>query len=393
MNASLPSRDRIAREASSALLAAAGGLGRHQALVGFDGFIDVIIRVVDRRRTMAYDDFESIRTIGAFAERLARAAGRSANVEFVTSEKRFGGNGPLLAGALGRMGLSTTYIGAVGRDDEPTRLHPLFEPFAERCRQVLPIAPPSVTEACEFDDGKLMFGHAHNSTLVTWSRVLEVVGLDRVRALVESASLISIVNWTMLGGVEGIWQGLITSVFPHVTPRRRRVFIDLSDPAKRTDTDLGRGLGLVSSLNQFADVTLGLNLAESQRIANVLGVDAPESVEGAGHHESVCHAAEAIRGAMGIDTVVIHRRDGAAGARATESAVWFDGPFTRNPQLSTGAGDHFNAGFATAQVLNLEISQCLAVACATSGLYVREAVSPSVRRVASFLEALPSPEH
>ncbi len=393
MNASLPSREQIARDASAALLAAADELGRYQALIGFDGFIDVIIRVVDRRRTMAYDDFESIRTIGAFAERLARAAGRSANVEFVTSEKRFGGNGPLLAGALGRMGLSATYVGAVGRDDEPTRLHPIFESFAERCRAVLPVAPPSVTEACEFDDGKLMFGHAHNSSLVTWQRVLEVVGLERMRALVESSSLVGIVNWTMLGGVEGIWQGLISDVFPHVSARRRRVFIDLSDPAKRTDTDLGRGLGLVSSLNQFADVTLGLNLSESQRVASVVGVDPPEGAECSGQHESVCLAAEAIRGAMGIDTVVIHRRDGAAGARVTESARWFDGPFTRNPQLSTGAGDHFNAGFATAQVLGLELGGCLAVACATSGLYVREASSPTARRIASFLDALPAPEH
>lgn len=368
-------------------------MAEYQALVGFDGFIDVIIRVVDRRRTMAYEDFESIRTIEAFAERLGRAAGRSANVEFVTSEQRFGGNGPLLAGALARLGLSATYVGAVGRDDEPTRLHPIFEAFAERCREVIAIAPPCVTEACEFEDGKLMFGHAHNATLVTWQRVLEVVGLDRIRAIVESASLIGIVNWTMLGGVEGIWQGLINEVLPHVSSKRRRVFIDLSDPAKRTDTDLGRGLGLVSALNQHANVSLGLNLAESQRIANVVGVDPPEGAEGTGRHDDVCRVAGAIRGALGIDTVVIHRRDGAAAGSGSEPAVWFDGPFTRNPQLSTGAGDHFNSGFATAQVLGLGVAECLAVACATSGLYVREAASPTAIRVASFLEALPAPEH
>lgn len=368
-------------------------MSEYQAVVGFDGFIDVIIRVVDRRRTMAYEDFESIRTIEAFAERLARAAGRSANIEFVTSERRFGGNGPLLAGALGRLGLSTTYVGAVGREDDPTTLHPIFEALAERCREVIAIAPPSVTEACEFDDGKLMFGHAYNSTLVTWTRVLEVVGLERTRALVDAAALVGIVNWTMLGGVEGIWQGLINDVFPHIAPKRRRLFIDLSDPAKRTDTDLGRGLGLVSALNQHADVTLGLNLAESQRIARVVGVDVPRGAEGTGQHEDVCRAAASIRGALGIDTVVIHRRDGAAADSAGEPAVWFDGPFTRNPQLSTGAGDHFNSGFAAAQVLGFGLAECLAVACATSGLYVREAFSPNATRVASFLEALPAPEH
>ncbi|RMH12462.1 MAG: carbohydrate kinase family protein [Planctomycetota bacterium] len=384
-------REDIARAAGAALRQAE--MSQYRALVGFDGFIDVIIRVVDRRRTMAYEDFESIRTIGAFAERVARAAGRSANIELVTCDRRFGGNGPLLAGALGKLGLAVSYIGAVGADDAPTHLHPIYEPFAERCREVLPIAPPSVTEACEFEDGKLMFGHAQNATLVTWERICDLVGLDRLCAIVEASSLIGIVNWTMLGGVEGIWQGFIDHVFPVVSPRRRRMFIDLSDPAKRTDADLGRGLGLIAALQQHAEVTLGLNLAESQRIASVVGVEVPEGVEGSGRHDSVLRGAEEIRGSLGIDTVVIHRRDGAAAASAGADAAWFDGPFTRNPQLSTGAGDHFNAGFASAQVLGLELSACLAVACATSGLYVREAASPSAGRVASFLDALPAPEH
>jgi hypothetical protein len=383
------SREHVSRQAAAALRLALPQLPSHRALVGFDGFIDVILRVVDRRRTMAYDDYESIRTIDAFSRRIAAAAGKSANIELVSHEQRFGGNGPLLAGALGRLGLAVTYIGAVGRDEAHTELHPIYEPFALRCREVFPIAPPSITEALEFDDGKLMFGHARNATHITWEHIKHVVGLDRVRTIVDVCSLIGIVNWTMVGGVEDIWRGLCDEV---LTPGgTKNLFIDLSDPAKRTDEDLGRALGLLGHMATFGRVTLGLNLAESQRVARVLGVE-PRTQSDRWADDDALARADAIRTGLGIECVVVHRRDGAAAASRSAAALWFDGPFTRNPVLSTGAGDHFNGGFALAQILGLDIAQCLAVACATSGLYVREAQSPAAAHVADFLDALPLPE-
>lgn len=385
-------RERVTASAAEALQSALPALRARSAFVGFDGFVDVIMRVVDRRRTMVYEDYEPIRTIAAYSSRVAAAAGRSANLELVTIERRFGGNGPLLAGALGRLGMVVDYVGAVGCTDEPTRLDPLFEPFAQRCRSVSPVAPPCVTEACEFDDGKLMFGHTANASAVTWGRVLEIVGLERMRTMLDGTSLVGMVNWTMFGGLESIWKGLSTDIFPYLSPRERRIFIDLSDPAKRTDADLGHGLGMISELDTSIPVTLGLNLAESQRIARVLGVEPPQSGELHGTGGEVAVAASSIRASLGIDRVVIHRRDGAAAAQRDSSAEWFDGPFTQNPLLSTGAGDHFNAGFAAAEQIGMPIDQCLATACATSGLYVREGQSPTGARVASFLQSLPVPE-
>jgi sugar/nucleoside kinase (ribokinase family) len=89
--------------------------------------------------------------------------------------------------------------------------------------------------------------------------------------------------------------------------------------------------------------------------------------------------------------VQIHLRRGAAGATRTEAA-WFDGPFTRTPRLSTGAGDHVNGGFSAGQVLGMPLAECLALGCAVSGAYVRDAASPGLERVAGFLRALPGPE-
>src|SRR5262249_17062631 len=107
------------------------------ALVGFDGFIDSTIDLVDRRRgvapggdtggDMTGGGYTRIATIGAFAARCAAAAGRSTNIERVVKERRFGGNGPLLASALARLGAPVTFIGAVadeGPADTPA-LHPV----------------------------------------------------------------------------------------------------------------------------------------------------------------------------------------------------------------------------------------------------------------------------
>ncbi|QKK07877.1 MAG: hypothetical protein HND58_06610 [Planctomycetota bacterium] len=169
------SRESIARSAADALdrARAEGTLAETPALAGFDGFLDSIIRVVDRRRSMAMEDFEPISTIPRFAGRVADAAGKSANIELVVDEVRFGGNGPLYAGALGRLGMPTTYIGAVGKDDESDELLPVYQPFAERCERVIPIAAPAYTDALEFDDGKIMLGKAANVQAVTWDRLVE----------------------------------------------------------------------------------------------------------------------------------------------------------------------------------------------------------------------------
>jgi hypothetical protein len=40
----------------------------------------------------------------------------------------------------------------------------------------------------------------------------------------------------------------------------------------------------------------------------------------------------------------------------------------------------------------MELDECLALACATSGAYVRDAQSPDQARLAAMLRAMPSPQ-
>jgi sugar/nucleoside kinase (ribokinase family) len=371
-----------------------GALARTEsALVGFDGFIDSIIHMVDVRHDMSPSGYVRLKTISAFATRCADASGKSTNIEQVLLEDRFGGNGPLMAGGLAQLGMKVDYVGAVGQGPS-LALHPVFAPFAARCRRVVPVAEPSTTDCLEFDDGKLMFNNTANVQQVTWERLVERVGLDSLRAMVDEAALLGIVNWSLLGGVPGIWRGLVREVLPRASAKARRVFIDLSDPAKRTDGDIRGAIEQLRELEAAPGVavTLGLNLAESQRIASVLGLGVYGEGSMATLGQRVSQAAAAIRELLGLDCVVIHPREGAGAADASGASGWFDGPFTAHPKLSTGAGDHFNGGFAFAQVHGLSLEECLATGCAVSGAYVRDASSPTRERLTAFLGDLPGPE-
>ncbi|MEY3230719.1 MAG: hypothetical protein RL689_808, partial [Planctomycetota bacterium] len=275
------------------------------ALVGFDGFIDSIIHMVDVRRDMSPEGYTRLKTISAFAARCADASGKSTNIEQVLLEDRFGGNGPLMAGGLAQLGMKVDYVGAVGQGPS-LALHPVFAPFASRCRRVVPVAEPSTTDCLEFEDGKLMFNNTASVQQVTWPRLLERVGLDSLRAMVDEAALLGIVNWSLLGGVPGIWRGLREEVLPRVSGKARRVFIDLSDPAKRTDADVAGALSQLQELEAAPGVavTLGLNLAESQRIASVLGLGVYGEGSMATLGQRVQQAARTIRERLGLDCVV-----------------------------------------------------------------------------------------
>jgi sugar/nucleoside kinase (ribokinase family) len=386
-------RGRIARGAAEALEGLTAG-ALPSVLVGFDGFIDSIVHMVDTRHDMSPGGYRRLRTIEAFSARCASAAGKSTNIEQVLLEDRFGGNGPLMAGGLARLGARTTYVGCVGDIGDPGRVHAVFRAFAARCEEVIPIGAPSTTDCLEFDDGKLMFNNTSNVQAATWARLMEVVGLDRLRAIVDRSSLIGIVNWSLLGGVPGIWEGLIERVLGEVSARERRVFIDLSDPAKRTDEDVRSALAMLRRLEEVGNVsvTLGLNLAEAERVARAAKIAAFAGEGGGTMGAVLTSAAERLREGLGLECVAIHPREGAAAANSRGERGWFDGPFTRTPRLSTGAGDHFNAGFAFGQVVGLSLQESLAVGCAVSGAYVRDAESPGRERLVEFLRAMPGPE-
>jgi hypothetical protein len=350
-------------------------LGRAKVLVGFDGFVDTILHVVQTRESST--KFTRMAQMRDYAARIAAAAGQSANFEFVTQMVKLGGNGPIMANALGSYGTPVTYIGNLGSPN----VHPVFGDFAQRAT-VLSIAEPGYTDALEFEDGKLMCGKHESLKDVNWANLLKHLSEPRLLEIFSESSLIALVNWTMLTQMTAIWQKIATRIAPQLTGEKRWLFIDLADPAKREPKDIAEALKQISKFEKWFRVILGLNLAESRQVGEVLGIKPPEETYG-----TVTHHAALLRDALKIDTVVIHPTQFAAAADASGSSHVV-GPFTAKPKITTGAGDHFNAGFCIGRLLGLDLGASLQIGVATSGYYVRNARSPRLDDLKKFLQTL-----
>jgi len=343
-------------------------------LVGLDGFVDVIINPVDQRFGPG-DNYQPIPEMSTFAKRILAAAGKSTNIEMGKKMEKLGGNGPILANAIHYAGFPTRYIGALG---DPT-IHPVFEDFAKRTDAVS-LAEPGVTHALEFRDGKVMLGLMDSLENVTYSSMIEKMGEGPFIDLLSRTDLFAIVNWTMLPYLTQVLQSLVDRIYPNLGPRdHRSFFFDLADPEKRSDDDLIALLRLLKRFCAFGSTTLGLNLKEAQHVSRVLGLTVGESSE-----EELTTMARQIRAELHLDCVVVHPTDCAACATKDET-FYSQGFFTPDPLITTGAGDHFNAGFAVSRLLGLSPQSALVVGCAFSGHYVRTAESPSLGAIGAFL--------
>jgi len=348
-----------------------------KVLIGLDGFVDKIVHVVGKRKSAT--EFDRIKTIKEFGERIVKAAGLSTNFEMVVLQEKLGGNGPILSNALLTYGTNLTYIGALGYP----QIENVFQHMKEN-GEVYSIANPGTTDALEFEDGKLMIGKLESLNDVNWENIKKIIGIPKLTELINDSSLFGLENWTMLPHMSSIWRGIIEEVLPHIdnSKGKRFMFFDLADPEKRTNEDIIEALQLIQKFNICFNVILGLNLKEAVEIAEVLGIqgykcDNTDNI-------NLKTLTEQLSKKLNIYCLVVHPTIEAT-AVVGENYYHVDGPYTASPILTTGAGDNFNAGFCFGQILNLSPEQSLILGVATSGYYVRNAKSPSFDDVKEFL--------
>jgi len=366
-------RARVAQR----LLDSVGPAKRLTAFVGLDGFVDEIFHVVDKRESP--EQYQRLTTIAKFSERLAAAAGTSTNVELVRQLTKLGGNGPIMANALASFGFQVTYLGLLGYPS----LHPIFTEFGKHA-EVHSIAEPGYTDALEFEDGKIMMGKHQSLREMNWPNIKARFGAEEFTARLQRAQLVGFVNWTMLTLMSDIWAAILKEVCPHLTGPRRKLFIDLADPEKRTATDIAKGLTLVTEFQKYFDVILGLNESESIQIGANLGLPAKRRTP-----EDLTVLTQEIRARLKLESVVVHPTAYAV-ACGPDGTHLVTGPFTPKPKITTGAGDHFNAGFCLGKMLGFGTAECLLTGVSTSGHYVRTAHSPALTDLAELMRNWPA---
>lgn len=242
-----------------------------------------------------------------------------------------GGNAPLMAEALLKLGVSVDFIGTIG--------DPIFQPFIQKCRHAFSLSASGESDALEFEDGKIILGK-HAAILGVNDETLQKTVGSSLKKLYDEADLIAMVNWTMLPGMNSIWR----YIQKECGKSGKLFFFDLADPFKRPPEDLREAIELIAS---FDRAILGLNEAEAAQVEALFG-----SLE-----------------TLGIAEVVVHSKTRAT-VYADGSRWSYDNPLIINPVTTTGAGDNFNAGYCFARLSCLDYPQSLEKACLVARSYI-----------------------
>jgi sugar/nucleoside kinase (ribokinase family) len=339
--------------------------------LGFDAFIDSVVKVVKQKD--AYGEVHYFESTQAFGEYIVEKGEKSFSIEMEEMTTKLGGNMPIMANAIAQMGSEVFCIGPMGRAE----IHPVFKPMQKICK-LHSYADPGFTKVLEFSSGKIMMAEMTGLNNIPWEFIRDSVGIDTFRDLLSRSDLIAFLNWSELDNSTAIWRGVLNDVLPKTVSKNRPVgFFDLSDCSKRESASITEAMSLLSDFSRYWDIVLSLNLNEATILTNVLGT----ADSGDTDIRKMCSS---IYEKLNIHTVIIHTSRLSV-ARDSDGAYTQNTFFLNEPVISSGAGDNFNAGFATGRLLSLPTQTCLVLGNATSALYMKSAKSPAINDLTAFL--------
>jgi hypothetical protein len=345
-------------------------LSQKNVTIGFDGFLDSIVKLVEKRPAGKAPEYFS--TIEAFGQHILHKKSASFAVETETRSVKIGGNMPITANAMGRFGINVNCLGALGYP----QVHECFTQLPATCK-LFTFTQPGTATALEFNDGKIMMADMAELHHTDWEKIKTRIPLAEIKRLFATSDMIALLNWSEIDASTSIWEGLLTEVIPAYDAPGQHLFLDLSDCSNRSESTIKKALALIDEFAKTRRVTLSLNRNEAGILLNALA--------GNSHETPIQQIAGSIFGRMNIETLLVHTSKEAAVVTRKEQ---FSLPtfYIPEPVLSTGAGDNFNAGFCTGLLLGFDMISALILANAVSGYYVRNGKSGGLNDIIDFLE-------
>lgn len=337
-------------------------LENKSALVGFDGFIDALFKIKKEAGENNSSYFDKIKSIGEYIVK----KDTSFCLEVEDIKTKIGGNAPILANALGSLGIQTDLIGALGFPE----INPYFKKIAENC-SLKSIAEPGMAYIYEFGDGKIMFSNSRSINAVNWANLKELVSLDFLIERFNSNNLFCLLNWSEIIGMTSILEGILEDVFPKIELKNKITFFDLSDFSNRSQTDILSAIELINEFGKQTKTVLGLNKNELNKLYLLLFGEVDSNVYNQG---------KALFNYLKIEILVIHNsKETYVFSQKNEYHAIPE--LIKNPLMSTGAGDHFNAGFCCGLLANLELNECLILANSVASYYIKTGESPNINNI------------
>lgn len=339
-------------------------------MLGFDGFVDTIIKLVHHRSEGTNVYFDSVKEWGEY---ITERVGKSFTIELNNMTVKLGGNMPIMANALANLGLNVNCIGAMGYPS----IHAAFDQMSGRCH-LMSYAVPGLTQALEFKDGKIMLGNVEELNHSDWSVLKERVGLDTLIKAAESSALVGMLNWGELEKSTSVWKGFLHEVLPACKHVNLIIFADLSDCSKRSHEEIKEILLLLQESSSHGKVILSLNLNEAHTLHKVI-YSKPTA------ENDLVKLGETLLQKLELNMLLLHNRKEAV-AVTREKSARRPSLFVESPKLLTGAGDNFNAGFCLGQLLDLDLDDSLVLAHTVSNYYIENGSSPTVDNLLDRIE-------
>ncbi len=343
---------------------------RKRIFVGFDGFEDKIQRVV---KSADKDEVQFFKTIDEFSSATAKASGKSSQFQLSTKVHKLGGNAPIMAHSLAKLGIKSSCMGSMGYPG----LRPVFRNLHDYVK-IMSVCEPGETNALEFNDGKLMLSEMSAFKSFDWNSLRKNPGTDVIRDEMDSCELIALVDWSNLEHCTDIWQGIYKDILPGLG-NKKKYFFDLADPGRKSAKEAREVIDVISRYSEYGEVVLGINENEANKLYELINGKEPGT---SGLEET----GKQLFDDMKISGLLIHPVDRAMMINA-EGVVSEVGTLVEEPQISTGGGDNFNAGFCLGWLLGYGNKECLLTGMATSGSYVKEGESQDVDGLIRFLNS------
>lgn len=339
-----------------------------KVVFGFDGYLDTMREL----RQEASAGTERITSLEVVGNRILEAVEADSSLSFgwQTSGRRTGGHVCHLARAYDTLGYDPTLVGTLG---DPVRS--LFEEeFGHLDHHTL--GEPGRTQAVEFNDGKLLLTESGDIENLDWDWLLDRVGREALAAAIDGAQLLGIGYWAMIVGLPDILDGLRESVWPTLTDPPERAIVDPADIRRLAPEDVRAVADATGRFATVSDLTLSVNGVETRALAEILvGRASEDAVENA----------RLLFDVLDVDRVVSHSARRSCCVSADGTTVVAVAPVDE-PALTTGAGDHFNAGFSLAQCLGLSESAALVSGNALARRYVETGQTPDYHELTAAVE-------
>lgn len=347
------------------------GSEEHNAFLGFDACIDILVRIVkDKKENEITGFFTDSSQFGNF---LVNLENKSCGLELQTKLSKIGGNMVITSNALGNLGVKVECAGTFGFPE----ILPVFRTMSPNC-SLQTIGETISATALEFNNSKVIMFDPGPYNGLTWEGIRDHLGKESIKKMLSGKQLVSFLNWSEIDNSSDIWEGMLNEILPEIEHPGAKPFFfsDISDCSRKSSDEIRRAVGLLGRFRNFFNVSLSLNQNEAELVSKALDLKEINSDK---------DFIKELREVTNVDTLIIHRINDALAYDGT-SYEKCDTFFCSEPKILTGGGDNFNAGFCYALLKKLNLIESLVVANGVSGSYVKNGYSPDENSLVEFLK-------